>query len=258
MIMRNLFAALSTLALLAGSATAFDLGDMSDQEREAFRNEVRAYLMDNPEVIMEAVDLLRRQEDAAAAMTAEEEFNRDLALVAQNADDLFNDPISFVGGNPDGDITIVEFLDYRCGYCRQAHSEVANLLKSDGNIRWIVKEYPILGQASMDSSQVALATKRSLGDDAYLKMHDSLMRFGGQINDASIKRLARAADLDGDKIIAAFDDEQILEHISNVRDLGQRMLVSGTPTFLIGDVIIRGYIQPDQFRAIIQQVREES
>lgn len=256
--MRTLIASVTSLALLAGSAMAFDLEKMTDQEREVFRAEVRAYLLENPAVILEAIDILRAQESAAASLTAEQEYQRDLQLVAENADALFNDPFSFVGGNPDGDITIVEFLDYRCGYCRQAHSEIANMLKSDGNIKWIVKEFPVLGQNSVDSSRMALATKKALGDAAYLKIHDSLMRFGGPINEKSINRLARSAGLDGDKIFAAFDDEEVLSHIDQTHDLGRRMLVSGTPTFLIGDIIIRGYIQPDQFRAIIQSVREDS
>lgn len=256
--MRRFLTTLTSLAFLASSAAAFDLSAMTDQERAAFREEIRAYLMENPEVIMEAVDVLRAREEAAAALSAEEEYQRDLQLVAQNADELFDDPFSFVGGNPDGDITIVEFVDYRCGYCRRAHSEVGNMLNTDGNIRWIVKEYPILGIESVNSSRVALATKLALGDSAYLKIHDSLMRFDAPITEKTIRRLARSAGLDADKIIAVYDDEKVLNHIEQVRSLGQRMLVSGTPTFLIEDVIIRGYIQPEQFRAIIQQIREES
>ena len=136
---------------LALPAAAMDLKALTDEERALFRAEVRAYLMDNPQVIMEAVELLQARE-------AEQQAQADLNLVADNADALFNDGYSWVGGNPEGDITLVEFLDYRCGYCKRAHGEVAKLLESDGNIRLIVNELPILGEQAVIASRFAVAT----------------------------------------------------------------------------------------------------
>ena len=141
--------ALTALALLGTPAQAFDVTQMSDAERAAFGAEIRAYILENPQLIIEAVNLLEQQQADAAAQT-------DLTLVSENAEDLFNDGYSWVGGNPDGDITLVEFMDYRCGYCRRAMPEVAKLLAEDGNIRLIVKEFPILGEASMRSSRFAV------------------------------------------------------------------------------------------------------
>ncbi len=139
---------LTAIALLVAPASAADLTDLSEAERAAFRAEVRAYLMDNPEIIVEAVDLLKER-------TAQAQAQADDSLVKENADALFNDGYSWVGGNPEGDITLVEFMDYRCGYCRRAKPEVAKLLAADGNIRLIVKEFPILGEASMISNNFA-------------------------------------------------------------------------------------------------------
>ena len=136
---------------LALPAAAMDLKALTDEERALFRAEVRAYLMDNPQVIMEAVELLQARE-------AEQQAQADLNLVADNADALFNDGYSWVGGNPEGDITLVEFLDYRCGYCKRAHGEVAKLLESDGNSRLIVNELPILGEQAVIASRFAVAT----------------------------------------------------------------------------------------------------
>ena len=110
-------------ATLALPAAALDLDEMSEAERAQFRAEVRAYLLDNPEVIMEAVELLQNRE-------AQQQAQADLALVSDNAAEIFDDGYSWVGGNPDGDIVLVEFLDYRCGYCKRAHSEVAQLLET--------------------------------------------------------------------------------------------------------------------------------
>jgi protein-disulfide isomerase len=114
------------------------LSDMTEAEREAFRTEVRAYLLEYPEVLMEAINILeaRRKADTLQA---------DAALIAASSEQLYNDPHSWVSGNPEGDVTLVEFLDYRCGYCKKAHPEVQELLKRDPNIRLVVKEFPIRG-----------------------------------------------------------------------------------------------------------------
>ena len=155
-------------ATLALPASAMDLTELTDAERAQFRAEVRSYLMDNPEVIMEAVELLQNREADAQAQA-------DVSMVSDNADVIFDDGYSWVGGNPEGDITLVEFLDYRCGYCKRAHGEVAKLLETDGNIRLIVKELPILGDDSVLASRFAIATKQVAGGDAYRAMNDALM-----------------------------------------------------------------------------------
>ena len=130
--MMTRFAAFLITICLALPANALDLSSMTTEERALFRAEVRAYLMDNPQVIMDAVEVLQQRE-------AQQQVQADINLVSDNAQDIFDDGYSWVGGNPEGDITLVEFLDYRCGDCKRAHGEVSKLLKSDGNIRLIVK-----------------------------------------------------------------------------------------------------------------------
>mgnify|MGYP006213407919 CR=1 FL=1 len=125
----------------------------------AFREEVRAYLIENPEVLIEAMNVLQDREAQTAAA-------RDQQMLADNHDVIFNDGVSWVGGNPDGDITMVEFIDYRCGYCRKSYEEVEELVKSDGNIRFVVKEFPILGEASLLSSQFAISILQLHGPEA--------------------------------------------------------------------------------------------
>ncbi|WP_295314077.1 thioredoxin domain-containing protein, partial [Roseobacter sp.] len=168
---------------LSAPVAAFDIGAMSDEERAEFGAQVRAYLLENPQVIMEAVNALEEQRAAAQA-------EADLSLVSDNADALFNDGFSWVGGNPDGDITVVEFMDYRCGFCKRAVSEVETLLRNDGNIRFIVKEFPILGEESVLASRFAMATKDVAGDEAYKAIHDALMAYGGPVDIASLRRVA--------------------------------------------------------------------
>ena len=127
------------VSVTATSALAEGTTAMTPEERDAFRAEVRAYLLENPEVLVEAMDILQAREETASA-------DRDKLLLQTKAAEIFSSPTDWVGGNLEGDITLVEFMDYRCGYCRKAHDEVQTLVKSDGNIRYVIKEFPILGE----------------------------------------------------------------------------------------------------------------
>jgi protein-disulfide isomerase len=240
--------ALTALALMAAPAQSADLTAMTDAEREAFRAEVRAYLMDNPEVIIEAVNLMEQRK-------AEAQAQADLGLVAANADDIFDDGFSYVGGNPEGDITLVEFMDYRCGYCRRAKPEVAKLLKNDGNIRVIIKEFPILGEASMLSSRFAIATKQVAGDEAYIQVHDALMELNGDLTDVVLRRLADGFGLDADAILERMDSEEVTAEIAATRALAQKLQISGTPTFVLEDELLRGFLPADQMELIVADKR---
>ncbi|MGH1578945.1 DsbA family protein [Planktotalea sp.] len=247
--MKQLLATTSLcFAALSAPAFALDLHAMSAEERNLFRAEVRAFLMENPEVIIEAVNQMEERQ-------AEQQTKDDQAMVATNLEALHSDGFSWVGGNPDGDITVVEFLDYRCGYCRKAHTEVEQLLKSDGNIRLIVKELPILGDASTASSRFAIATKQIAGGEAYEAVHNALITFSGEPSDAAFKRLADGLGLDGDAIIAHLDSDEVTHEIAQTRALAQRLQIRGTPTFVMGDQLVRGYVPLDGMQQIIAQER---
>jgi len=247
---RALSGVATALALLAAPAQALDLSTMSEAERAIFGAEVRAYLLENPEVIIEAVNLLEQRQ-------AQTEAAQDEALVAANLEELQNDGFSWVGGNPDGDITLVEFMDYRCGYCRRAAPEVAQLLAEDGNIRLVIKEFPILGEASMMASRFAVATRLVAGDKAYKQVHDALIEFGGEPNEVSLRRLSEGLGLDSDAILAQIDSPEITEELTQTRALAQRMKISGTPTFVLQDELLRGYLPADQMSVIIAEMRDQ-
>ncbi len=250
--MRNFTSKLTTsalaLTLAAAPALAFDIDKLSDAERAAFRAEVRAYLLENPEVIMEAVAVLEER-NAAAQATA------DFDLVAANADRLFNDGYSYVGGNLEGDITIVEFVDYRCGYCRKAHDEVAELIKSDGNIRFIVKEYPILGEASDLSSRFAIAVKQKIGNEAYKLTADTLIKMRGDVNEKSLRKVAKGLGFDADMILGHMNDPEVEKEIATTRALARDLNITGTPSFVFKDEMIRGYVPLKGMQAIVKDKR---
>jgi protein-disulfide isomerase len=239
---------LTTTSVFAQDVTSDDA--MTDTQRATFRAEVRAYLMENPEVLMEAIAVLENRQEQAEA-------TRDETLAQVNMNALIDDGFSFVGGNPDGDITIVEFIDYRCGFCRRAHPEVAELVTSDGNIRIITKEFPILGEQSVLASQFAVATKTVAGDEAYKLVSDALIALQSDVTPTSLSSLASAFDLDDDAIFAEMNSDATKAVLANNRALGDRMQITGTPTFVFGDQMVRGYINLAQMRQIVEQERDD-
>lgn len=233
----------------AQDAPAFDFDTMTPEQQAAFGAQVRAYLLENPQVIMEAVAVLEQRDQQA-------QVAQDEALVADNMDRLVNDGYSWVGGNPEGDVTIVEFMDYRCGFCRRAHPEVEQLIATDGNIRYILKEFPILGEASMTSSRFAIATLIVAGDEAYKAVHDALITMEGNPGNGPLRRIAETLGLDYEAITAEVDSEEVTRRIAETRQLAQDMNINGTPSFVFGDQMVRGYAPLDAMQAIVAEVRD--
>ena len=248
MFARLIAPAFASALALAAPAGAMDLTELTDAERAQFRAEVRAYLMENPEVILQAVEQMQNRQ-------AEAQMQADFDLVTANADEIFDDGYSWVGGNPDGDITLVEFLDYRCGNCKRAHGEVAKLLETDGNIKLIVKEFPILGDQSMLASRFAVATKQVAGGDAYKQLNDALMAFNGEVSLPALRRLGESFDLDVPAIEAKMDSDEVIQEITQTRALAQKLQITGTPTFVMQDEMLRGYLPYDQMMALVDEKR---
>jgi protein-disulfide isomerase len=248
--LRSTLSALTMAATMTTSALAFDIDQMSDNERAIFRSEIRDYLMENPEVLMEAIQVLEQRR-------AEQAIEQEKQLLAANHDAIFDDGYSFVGGNPDGDVTMVEFLDYRCGFCKRAFPAVEELIASDGNIRFVVKEFPILGEASTLASRYAIATKMLAGDEVYKQLHDKLMTWNGDINEAALSRVSSGLDLDHEAVLAKMNDDDVTEIIRKNRALGNLLQIQGTPTFIVGEAFIRGFAELEQMRQIVRLVRDE-
>ncbi|MEZ5676665.1 MAG: DsbA family protein [Thalassovita sp.] len=249
--MKKLLASAALIvAGFAAPAQAFDISAMSDDERAAFRAEIRAYLLENPEVILEAYQIYESRQQQAQVQAEQQ-------MVQAYAKQIFEDPNSWVGGNPDGDITLVEFMDYRCGYCKKAFDEVNQLIEADGNIRFIVKEFPILGEQSVLASRFAIATKLVAGDDAYEKVHNELMGFKGNIAEKSLARLADKLDLDTDAIVAKLNDPQVNQILSDNHTLAGALQISGTPTFVLEQEMLRGYVPLANMMELVAAVRAD-
>jgi len=247
-----LVAGLASFPTLAGlpafAQEAAKTPKMSEAERQAFRDEVRAYLLENPEVLVEAMDILQQREQDAALL-------RDVQMVSTKSAVLFNSPDDWVGGNPNGDVTLVEFMDYRCGYCRQAYEEVNSLIKTDGNIRFVVKEFPILGEASMLSSQFAIALRQLHGDEAYAKAHHTLMTLRGEPTLETLARLATDLGFEPKPILDRMKGPEVQAVIQANYTLAEQMEITGTPAFVTTEGLIRGYAPPEVMQSFIADTR---
>ncbi|MBC2835638.1 DsbA family protein [Paragemmobacter straminiformis] len=242
-----------SLALFAGltASSAFAQDSMTPEARDAFRAEVRAYLLEHPEVLVEAMDVLQARQEAAAA-------EKEKTIVADNHEAIFNDGTSWVGGNPEGDVTVVEFLDYRCGYCRKAWQEVDELVQTDGNIRFVMKEFPILGEQSVISSRFAIAVQQLHGPEAYATTHDALISLRADATPESLERLAGDLGYDWEELKAKMDAPEVTAVIEANHALAQKLEITGTPTFVVDGTMVRGYVPLDGMRQIIASERAKS
>ena len=243
--------ALAGMTLLPGMASADSLnfGAMTPGERSEFRNEVRNYLLENPEVIFEAIQILEERRNQAA-----QQADRD--LLAAQKDAIYNDGFSFIGGNPDGDITLVEFLDYRCGFCKRAHPEVQEVLDRDPNVRLIVKEFPILGPDSVAAGRIALAAL-DLDRDKYEDLGDELMTYNGNLTEQVAYKIAGNVGYDIPALKERSASPEIEARLQQNYALAQALGLQGTPAFIVGNEVIRGYLPVDDMLSAIQDARRE-
>ncbi len=216
---------------------------------DEFGAQVRSYLLQNPEVIFEAVA-------AFESRNAEAQADMDRAVLDANADALFHNPNSWVGGNPEGDVSLVAFIDYRCGFCKRAHDELEAILEGDDGLRLIVKEFPILGPESELSSRFAIAALQLGGDEVYATVYDQLMRHEEAVTLDYLDTLARDVGLEMETVAEAMDSDQVSEVIASNYALAQRLQISGTPTFVLEDEMIRGYVDADVLQDMIGAQRD--
>ena len=228
---------IATIWFLAFSSIsiAMDINNLTNADRKVLQKEIRRYILENPDIIFEAADIVRKREAAL-------EVQEDEELIQSNFNEIFYDNYSYVGGNPDGDITIVEFVDYKCGYCRKAAELVRELIAKDDNIRFVVKEFPILGEASLVSSKFAIAVKNIGGPDKYKVAHDILLALTAEPTEIYLRRIAKELELNPEELFEAMQSDLVAQEIDQTGELAQKLQISGTPTFILGDQFLRGFV----------------
>ena len=228
---------IATIWFLAFSSIsiAMDINNLTNADRKVLQKEIRRYILENPDIIFEAADIVRKREAAL-------EVQEDEELIQSNFNEIFYDNYSYVGGNPDGDITIVEFVDYKCGYCRKAAELVRELIAKDANIRFVVKEFPILGEASLVSSKFAIAVKNIGGPEKYKVAHDILLALTAEPTEIYLRRIAKELELNPEELFEAMQSDLVAQEIDQTGELAQKLQISGTPTFILGDQFLRGFV----------------
>lgn len=214
-------------------------------DEESLRALILQTIRDNPEVIMEAIETLQAQEAEAQAAAAA------AALTAQMGA-LQNDPNAPVLGNPDGDITVVEFFDYNCGYCRRVFPNVKALMEEDTNIRVVMREWPILGEESVFAARASLASRKQ---GKYEEFHNALMGANGRASQAVVLSIADDLGMDIDQLRADMESPEVDAHINTSRQLTQALGVNGTPAFVFEDQLVPGAIELEQMKQLVEELR---
>lgn len=207
---------------------------------------VRDYLREHPEVILEAVDALKKKQENAELADIKK-------TMAARQTEIMSDPGSPVGGNLKGDVTLVEFFDYQCGVCKSVHDMVADLVKSDGHIRRVYKDWPILGPESMFAARAALASKRQ---GKYLQFHDALMEAKAPLTDQTVFAIAKSSGIDVSRLQRDMTDPEIAQVLQRNFALADALHINGTPSFVIGNVLLRGARDMDSMRALVARARK--
>lgn len=233
---------MSAVSLLASLGFIGASSSSRDFERLA-----KEYLLNNPGVIVEAVNQMEARQQAAQ----EGEMAR---IVATRSHDIFNDPNSPVGGNVDGDVTLVEFFDYNCPYCRAATPIMQQLMQEDPGVRIVFKEFPILGPGSRFAAQAALASRKQ---GKYAAFHEAMMAYKGQIGEGSTLEIAAQVGLDVEQLKRDMADPGIEASIRSNFELADALRVSGTPTFVSGTEVTRGLVDLEVMRQLIATARQE-
>jgi protein-disulfide isomerase len=222
--------------------------DISPEQRQAIEAIIGEYIANNPDVVVNAlqayqVRMQREQQQQAEAALQEVE------------DELLYDPGTPVAGNPDGDVTIVEFFDYNCGYCKQVMPSIQTLLETDENLRYVFKEFPILGAGSVMASRAALAVW-NLEPEKYLPFHVALMTARGSVGEQQILDIAERVGIAPATLQAEMQKPEIEEQLGANLALGQRINVRGTPAFIINGEIVPGAVSLDALKERISAARE--
>jgi protein-disulfide isomerase len=239
----GLITAAAVLAFVAGPATS--AGSLTETQKKEVEAVIQDYILKNPEIISKAIDALQ-----ARQREAEEKASK-AALIA-NRSQLFKDATSPVSGNPNGDITVIEFFDYRCGVCKRVHPIVARLIKDDPNIRRVYKEWPILGPDSVLAARAALASRKQ---GKYFAFHNAMMEARARLNRSTIMTIAKRVGLDTTQLTRDMKDPEINGILQRNYALAEALKLNGTPSFVIEDTLLKGGRDLPTMRKLVADAR---
>lgn len=232
----------ATLALALVVPTAGAQQSFSPQEKAAVEKIIRDYLLANPELLVEVMNELEKRRQKLAVTQAKERLKENRAAIYQSKYDFVN--------NPEGEVPFVEFFDYQCGYCKRSHQSVMKIRSQRRDVRFIFKEFPILGPASVYAARAAIASRRQ---DKYIEYHDALMNHRGKLNEDVVLKIAAGVGLDTERLKTDMERPEVQDAIDANLALASLMNIRGTPTFIIGESLSPGAIA---YRQMVRFVEE--
>ncbi len=239
--------AASTIATPLSAVAAED--QFNDTQKNELHNIIREYLLENPQILNEMIEKLQVAE-------RQQQEERGKVAISTNAEKIFRSAHDIVVGNPDGNVTVVEFFDYNCGYCKRSMADVLRMTEEDKDVRIVLKEFPILSEGSVIAAHAALAARKQ---DKYWELHLALMGAQGSIDGLEkVLEVAKEAGLDVEKLQADMEAERAAHDkiIDETRNLAQELGINGTPAFIIDNQLVPGAAPYEQLMASVKSVRD--
>lgn len=239
--------ALSPMAAMAEDAPASSATFTEDQKK-ALDSMMHDYMMNNPQVIMDSVEKFRQNQEAAEGQALNDK-------IKEKGEAIYRDPNSPVAGNKDGDVTLVEFFDYNCGYCKQAYKDIEKLVEEDKKLRVVFKEIPILSETSHMAARYALAANKQ---GKYWEFHSAMMNQTGPITEEKLESVGKDVGLDVKQLKTDADSAEVRSTIEKDLTLARELGISGTPAFIIDGTALRGHFGLEALKKTIADAREKS
>jgi protein-disulfide isomerase len=247
-IRRISLAGLGAVLLAAMPVAAADKQSLSPDQRKSIEQIVREYILEHPEIITEAIQILQKRERVEAARTQ-------AAAMAAQREEIYDHPMTPISGDPKGDVTIVEFFDYRCGFCKRSLSAMMSLMRDDPKLKFVWKEFPILGPVSRYAARAAMAARKQ---DKYLEFHVAVMGARGQLTEARVLKLAAGVGVDVERLQKEMADPAIAKYLDETIQLAQALGIRGTPAFIIGGKIFPGAVGEATMKDYVATLRSSS
>jgi protein-disulfide isomerase len=243
------FRGLTALAAVALLALAPAQAQISDAQRGEIERIIKDYLLRNPEVLQEAIAELDKKQAAA-------ESEKHKAAVKANAKLLFSSTRQVTLGNLQGDVTMVEFFDYNCGYCKRALTDMMELMKADPKLKVVLKEFPVLGPASVEAAQVATAVRmQDRTGKKYLDFHTKLLTGRGQVDRARAVAAAKEAGLDMARLEKDMASDEVRASLAESMELAEKLGLNGTPSYVIGPDVVIGAVGAAALKQKVEAAR---
>jgi len=235
--LRPFAAALFAILIAVPAAAPARAQSFTGDQRGEIERIVREYLLSHPELLQEVMSELEKRQAVAEA-------EKHRTAVKQYSEVIFNSPRQVTLGNTQGDVTVVEFFDYNCGYCKRAMSDMLDLMKNDAKLKFVLKEFPVLGEGSMQAAQVAAAVRMQdkTGGKKYLEFHQKLLTGRGQADKARALAVAKEIGLDVARIEKDMAGDEVKAQLEESFKLAEALGLNGTPSYVVGNDVVVGAV----------------